>query len=141
MTPTGHCFHCGERITTGRRYLVRMDDEELPVCCPGCKAVAEFIRDTGLSDYYRYRTADALRPEGPEPEAIRPEWLAFDREALQKSLTTDFPDGRREILLLIEGVRCAACSWLLERVLGRLEGVTEVHVNPASARARLVWAA
>ena len=44
MTPTGHCFHCGERITTGRRYLVRMDDEELPVCCPGCKAVAEFIR-------------------------------------------------------------------------------------------------
>jgi Cu2+-exporting ATPase len=139
LTPTGHCFHCGERITTGRRYLVRMDDEELPVCCPGCKAVAEFIRDTGLSDYYRYRTADALRPEGPEPAAIRPEWLAFDREALQKSLTTDFPDGRREILLLIEGVRCAACSWLLERVLGRLEGVTEVHVNPASARARLVW--
>ena len=97
MTPTGHCFHCGERITTGRRYLVRMDDEELPVCCPGCKAVAEFIRDTGLSDYYRYRTADALRPEGPEPAAIRPEWLAFDRPAERlMHVSDDVPSRYRE---------------------------------------------
>jgi len=139
VTAEGLCFHCGEKITTGRRYLVRMDDADRPVCCPGCKAVAEFIRDTGLADYYRFRTADALRPESPEPEDIRPEWLAFDREALQKTLTATLPDGRREVLLLIEGVRCAACSWLLERVLGAAEGVDEFHVNPASARARLVW--
>jgi Cu2+-exporting ATPase len=139
LTVGSDCFHCGEPVTTGRRYLVHLDDEARPVCCPGCKAVAEFIRDSGLSDYYRFRTADAIRPDAPEPDRIRPEWLAFDREALQDSLTTDLADDRREILLLIEGVRCAACSWLLERVLARSEGVAEIQVNPASARARLVW--
>ena len=136
---TIECFHCGERITTGQRYLVRLDDEDRPVCCPGCKAVAEFIRDSGLSDYYRFRTADALRPDTPEPDDIRPEWLAYDREGLLKTLVNELPGGNREILLLIEGVRCAACSWLLERVLGNREGITDVQVNPATARGRVVW--
>ena len=56
------CFHCGEAVTTGRRYLVAFDDGDKPVCCPGCKAVAEFIRQTGLAGYYDFRTADAPRP-------------------------------------------------------------------------------
>ncbi len=119
--------------------MVRLGDDDRPVCCPGCKAVAEFIRDAGLSDYYRFRTAEAVRPESPEPDNIRPEWLAYDREGLQKSLVTELEGGNREILLLIEGVRCAACSWLLERVLGQRDGVTEVQVNPATGRGRLVW--
>ncbi len=133
------CFHCGEPVTTGQRYVVALNAVDRPVCCPGCKAVAEFIRDAGLSDYYEFRTADALRPETAEPDGIRPEWLAYDREGLQKSLVNELPGGHREILLLIEGVRCAACSWLLERVLGRQNGIEDVQVNPATARARIVW--
>ena len=39
----------------------------------------------------------------------------------------------------MEGVRCAACGWLIEKSLGRLPGVVEARVNPATARARLVW--
>jgi Cu2+-exporting ATPase len=139
MTSETACFHCGEAVTTGRRYLVAFDDGDKPVCCPGCKAVAEFIRDAGLAGYYDFRTADAPRPEAPEPDAIRPEWLAYDRPQLQASLAVEVGNGRREILLLIEGVRCAACSWLIERAIGAMGGVDAIHVNPATARARLVW--
>ncbi len=139
MTGETACFHCGEAVTTGRRYLVAFDDGDKPACCPGCKAVAEFIRDAGLAGYYDFRTADAPRPEAPEPDAIRAEWLAYDRPQLQASLTVEVGNGRREILLLVEGVRCAACSWLIERAVGTMDGVEAMHVNPATARARLVW--
>ena len=96
MASEAACFHCGEPVTTGARFLVAIGDGDRPVCCPGCKAVAEFIRDSGLDGYYDFRTADAPRPEAPEPDSIRPEWLAYDRPQLQSALTTEVPDGGRE---------------------------------------------
>ncbi|UCC14433.1 MAG: cadmium-translocating P-type ATPase [Gammaproteobacteria bacterium] len=139
MGDRGACFHCGDPVTTGDRYVVELNSGVLPVCCPGCKAVAEFIRDSGLTEYYDFRTADALRPEAPEPDDIRREWLAYDRENLQKNLTSTLADGQREVLLLVEGVRCAACSWLIERALGGLEGLSAIEINPATGRGRVVW--
>ncbi|MGB5249541.1 MAG: heavy metal translocating P-type ATPase [Gammaproteobacteria bacterium] len=140
MSSDGICFHCGEPVLTGQRYLVKLAQQTRPVCCPGCKAVAEFIRDSGLSDYYEFRTAAALRPNDPELAATTSaEWLAFDRPAVLERLSSLSADGYREALLLVEGVRCAACSWLIERSLGQLPGAVEIQVNPATARARLIW--
>ncbi len=42
-------------------------------------------------------------------------------------------------MLLVEGVRCSACVWLIERVLGAVPGISSVQVNAASRRARIVW--
>lgn len=133
------CFHCGEPVITGDRYLVLVDDDQLPVCCPGCKAVAEFIRDSGLGKYYEFRTAPGITPDQPNPGVVSPEWLAYDREALLERISSVNADGQREATLQIEGVRCAACSWLIERALNELPGVAALDVNPATARARLVW--
>jgi Cu2+-exporting ATPase len=41
--------------------------------------------------------------------------------------------------VLLEGLRCSACSWLADRALHLQGGVLDVSVNPATARARLVW--
>jgi len=139
MNPAEICFHCGEPVLTGQRYLVELQQQTRPVCCPGCKAVAEFIRDSGLADYYEFRTSAALKPDNPEPAATSHEWLAFDRPAVLERLSSSQAEGQREALLLVEGVRCAACSWLIERSLGQLPGVVEIQVNPATARARLIW--
>ena len=42
-------------------------------------------------------------------------------------------------MLLVEGVRCAACVWLIERALCALPGVVTVQVNAAAQRARITW--
>jgi len=138
MSPTPDCFHCGEPLTGREPWAVRIGDDDRPVCCPGCKAVAEFIRDTGLADYYEYRTAPGLRPEAAAPGEDA-QWLAFDQPALLDQIAGLAGEGRRECALLVEGVRCAACGWLIEKSLGRVPGVVEARVNPATARARLVW--
>ena len=41
--------------------------------------------------------------------------------------------------MLLEGLRCSACSWLADKALHLQSGVLDVSVNPATARARLVW--
>jgi Cu2+-exporting ATPase len=130
------CFHCGEPIPRGLVLHARIAGREEPVCCHGCKAVAEFISGAGLGDYYRYRdTASSRADEPPRPDR----WAAYDRPELVERLTRAEPNGARSITVLLEGLRCAACSWLADKALSLQSGVLSVSVNPATARARLVW--
>jgi len=130
------CFHCGEPIPRGLVLHARIAGRDEPVCCHGCKAVAEFITGAGLGDYYRYRdTASTRADEPPRPDR----WAAYDRPELVERLTRAEPDGARSITVLLEGLRCAACSWLADKALSLQSGVLSVSVNPATARARLVW--
>jgi Cu2+-exporting ATPase len=88
-------------------------------CCAGCEAVASTIAAAGLGAYYETRTAPAARP-APLPE-IR------------------VPAGLSEAALVLERVRCAACLWLIERVLTRHAGVKHAVVNYATRRALVSW--
>ncbi len=135
LAPT-QCFHCGEPVPPGTDFVVRLENEDRPVCCGGCKAAAEFIRDAGLADYYRFRDAPAPRPDAQADDA----WVTYDRPEVQQRLVAA-TGGALSVNLLLEGIRCAACSWLVERRLERTAGVTGIHVNPASGRARLEWRA
>jgi Cu2+-exporting ATPase len=134
--PGSACFHCGEPIPAGIRIFARIDAQERAVCCHGCKAVAEFITGAGLDDYYKYRDQSGARGnELPRPDR----WSAYDRPELVERLTRSEPGGARSITVLLEGLRCSACSWLADRALHLQSGVLDVSVNPATARARLVW--
>ncbi len=137
MTRAGQaCFHCAEPIPSGVAIHARIAGRDEAVCCHGCRAVAEFIAGAGLSDYYRYRDAAAARAdETPRPDR----WSAYDRPELVARLTRAEADGARSITVLLEGLRCAACSWLADKALHLQSGVLDVSVNPATARARLVW--
>jgi Cu2+-exporting ATPase len=134
--PGSACFHCGEPIPAGVRIAARIDAKEEPVCCHGCKAVAEFITGAGLDDYYRYRDRSGARADEP-PRPDR--WSAYDRPELVERLTRAEANGSRSITVLLEGLRCSACSWLADKALHLQSGVLDVSVNPATARARLVW--
>ncbi len=133
LTP---CYHCGEPVPAGLELAVRLGDTDQPMCCLGCKAAAEFIRDAGLADYYRFRDAPAPRPDETPEDA----WVTYDRPEIQQRLVKTSGDVH-SVNLLLEGIRCAACSWLVERRLERTAGVTAIQVNPASGRARLEWRA
>jgi Cu2+-exporting ATPase len=130
------CFHCGEPMPRGLEIRARIAGREEPVCCHGCRAVAEFITGAGLGDYYRYRDAASTRADEP-PRPDR--WSAYDQAELVERLTRPEAGGARSITVLLEGLRCAACSWLADKALSLQSGVLDVSVNPATARARLVW--
>jgi len=132
----GGCWHCGEPLPADPP-VARVAGAAHPVCCHGCRAVAEWIGELGLADYYRLRSASP--GPAPDPAEAAKSTAAYLRPELSRYFVRERADGKSEVALLVEGVRCAACSWLIERSLGRLPGVAMVSVNPAARRASIVF--
>lgn len=115
-----------------------LDGVARDTCCRGCQAVAQTIVDNGLGAYYRNRTA-------PSPTArnagVPAELGVYDLAEVQRAFVRDVPAAahEKEAALLIDGVTCAACVWLIEQRLARLPGVSAVSLNYATRRARLRW--
>ena len=134
------CYHCGLPVDGAVRYRVRIAGADQPMCCAGCAAVAEAISGGGLEQFYRHR--DALPEATPEPGGGR-DLSVYDLPEVQADFVrtvahADCADAR-EALLIIEGIRCAACVWLNEQHVGRLPGVRVLDINYATRRARVVW--
>jgi Cu2+-exporting ATPase len=127
------CYHCHEPLPAGDPIVASLGGAPRAFCCLGCRAAAEWIDQLGLGDYYRLRDVPA-----PKANAVA-ESAAWARPELGRHVVRQFGDAHSEVCLLIEGVRCAACVWLIERSLGALPGVADVQVNAAAARARVVW--
>ncbi|MGQ0523215.1 MAG: heavy metal translocating P-type ATPase [Betaproteobacteria bacterium] len=130
------CFHCGLPLT-GARYAVTVDGKVEQTCCRGCQAVAQTIVQHGLSSYYRHRTAPAERSE-PAAETLSRLEL-YDLPEVQRSFVREIGPGDKEATLLLEGITCAACVWLIEQRLAVLAGVRGVEINYAARRARVRW--
>jgi len=138
MTGAETCFHCALPVPTGCNLTVDIDDERQPVCCPGCKAVAELIRDTGMSRYYELR--DAPDPGVGRPPEEAAEWRVFDGADMLDAFTERNNDAL-EATIYVGGMYCSACSWLIETTLGKQAGVSSAEVNPITHRLRLRFSA
>lgn len=128
------CDHCGTPMAAAAAIVVAASEGEgRRFCCPGCAAAAELIAAGGFERFYEKREGWS-----PKPDALR-SVAGFDSSWFHDSHVTVRPDGQRETRLFISGVRCTACTWLLERVLGDAPGVAEVHVSYGTDEARIVW--
>ncbi len=107
------------------------------MCCPGCEAVAEAIVAGGLESYYRHRTDNSSNPEAL-PRVLQDELELLDRSDVQQRFVETRGDAQ-QIQLLVEGITCAACGWLIEKRLGQMLGVREATLNLGNHRLTLVW--
>jgi Cu2+-exporting ATPase len=128
------CFHCALPIPAACKLTVEIEGAQRPVCCPGCKAVAELIRDTGMSRYYDLR--DAPDPGIGRPPEEAAEWGVFDSTDMLEAFTERDGD-MREATIYVGGMYCSACSWLIETTLAKQPGISSAEVNPITHRLRL----
>ena len=129
------CFHCGLPIPADVQFQARLDHNERHFCCFGCQSVCSAIYEAGLQGYYQ-RTPEGVLL-GPPPEPPK-DIEIYDFDEVQKEFTTCAGDIR-DIHLLVEGIHCAACVWLIERGLQRLPGVQSAEVNLTGKRLHLRW--
>lgn len=137
MTVLPNCWHCGESVPVTESLHADVAGAARIFCCHGCLSAAQWIQQLGLADYYRLRTAPARKPAALNDE-LRANH-AWTRGSAGSHVVRDAGNGQFEIMLLIDGIRCSACVWLIERALGASPGVLSVLVNAASRRARILW--
>ena len=98
-------------------------------CCHGCDGIYRLIRSEGLEEFYAKR-----REWTPGPAEDK----AVDISAFLDGLR---PAGGNEIEtdVILDGIRCASCVWLNEKILLRTKGISYANVNYATHRAKIRW--
>ena len=123
---TAACLHCEQPLPTGA-------PESVQFCCAGCEAAYHTIHGLGLDTYYARRSIDpALAPPQPEENAPARDYSALVQHG---------DDGIDRLYLMVDGLHCAACVWLIESVLARQPGVIGARLNMTTRRLRLEWRA
>jgi Cu2+-exporting ATPase len=127
------CFHCGLPVT--ENYHATVGGAERDFCCLGCQAVCGAIYEAGLQGYYQRTPEGVLLSPPPEPPK---DIDIYDLEEVQQEFITR-TGCLRDIHLLVEGIHCPACVWLIERVMLREPGVQSANVNLTAKRIHLRW--
>ena len=140
------CEHC---LIEFPEYEARRDGKGRAFCCNGCLAVFRFINDEGLSSFYDKRDWDAPglpRPGVPEEidvtpymESVREKPAVSEMSEMSEMSAVSEINKVLEADIYLDGIRCASCVWLVERVLKKTEGVVSARVNYATHRARIRW--
>lgn len=127
------CDHCGLAVPAA---LID-EAEPLQFCCGGCRTAYEVIHGCGLEEYYRLR--EIAGEERERSTGSGDHYSAFDSEAFQEKHVTRDRDDLARIELRLEGVHCAACVWLVERLPSLVDGVVEARLSLSTCSARVAW--
>lgn len=134
-----YCDHCHlplpENLEKDEQISSTINGQQMHFCCHGCQTVCETIYGAGMGGFYR-RTleGETLQP----PPEIDSQLEVYDLDDVQREYVDDLGDSR-EIHLLVEGIHCAACVWLIERRLNAEAGVIDAVVNLSARKLRLKW--
>jgi Cu2+-exporting ATPase len=111
------CAHCAAKLRPGQGRF----------CCEGCEGAHALVSGLGLDGFYRRReaAAGALRPVlVPAASVLR---------------QVEERDGLCRIELLLSGLHCGACVWLVEQALAAEPDVLEARVTLSQHRLALRW--
>lgn len=119
------CFHCGEACPTDDTHRRVVEQRTVSLCCHGCAAAVDWIQAQGLDRFYAYRDRPTAKPDDGA------DWSLFDDPGFIQSYALSLPNGVVELELSVPQIRCAACTWLLERILAATDGVVASHAHLA----------
>lgn len=123
LSNSAACLHCGSPIGVTHDALDGF-------CCRGCSEVYRLLHEAGLDRYYDLGGGDG-HPVVRTP--LDHKWLEpiAERVSNATSLT--------RVVLDVQGVHCAACVWLNEKLFQR-HGGAQIIVNPALGTVELTIA-
>ncbi|MFN0181784.1 MAG: heavy metal translocating P-type ATPase [Gemmatimonadales bacterium] len=133
------CAHCGLPVPTGgapRGGGAATDpaDPADQFCCAGCRTAWQVIHAAGLEAYYT-----AADRRGQPVEATGRRYDEYDHPAFQALYTRPAGPGQLETTLYLDGVHCASCVWLVERVPLAVPGAVSAELNVPRSLARIRW--
>lgn len=130
------CLHCGLPVPS----LVDSAREPSNFCCHGCEVAHGLIAGEGLDQYYELRRRFAPSVNQPvDPLLSAVEFVDLDAPRFWQHHVQRSSDDRAGATLRLQGIHCAACVWLLERLPQFQPGVLDARVNLPRAQIELQW--
>jgi Cu2+-exporting ATPase len=124
------CAHCGLPVPEGL-----LDDQvEQQFCCTGCRTTFNILHDHNLTTYYAFaeRRATPVRASGRNYEE-------FDHPTFAQLYVTRSGEACSRTELYLEGVHCASCVWLVERMPLLQSGVVRAELDMRRSLAVVEW--
>jgi Cu2+-exporting ATPase len=116
------CLHCKSEFYGAGDY-----------CCSGCETANKLISGLGLKNFYKYL----------ENQISRTNLKLNDNSVIEEVDMTEFvikeDDGTYTLNLLVEGLHCSSCVWLIEEALKKQENITHARLNMSTRRLVIKW--
>ena len=122
------CRHCGADLIDDRMRASGF-------CCAGCAYVFRLVHEHGLESYYRIKDEITAPADVAVFEARDFSWLETAQQAAEAAAGTKPP----ELTLDVQGISCAGCVWLIERVFRPLPGARDIEISAQLGQMRLRW--
>ena len=124
------CRHCGAPLIDARMV-------ESGFCCAGCSYVFRLVHEQGLARYYRIKDQITVPADAAVFQARDYAWLEAAQRAAELGATES---GRPpELVLDLQGVSCAGCVWLIERLFAQQAGARDIVANAQLGTVRWRW--
>jgi Cu2+-exporting ATPase len=144
------CQHCGAALIDERMRASGF-------CCSGCSYVYQLVHEHGLAGYYRIKDDITAPADAAVFQPRNYAWLETAQQIAESTVdgghraevqkdkmtvgTTAATNGTRipELTLDVQGISCAGCVWLIERVFQQQPGARDINVNAQYGTMRLRW--
>ncbi len=122
------CRHCGAPLIDARM-------EQTGFCCAGCAYVYRLVHEHGLEGYYRIKDPVTVPADRGVFQPRDYAWL----EPAQRAAEQAAGDRAPELACDVQGISCAGCVWLIERLFQQQPGARDIVVNAQTGQMRLRW--
>lgn len=140
------CRHCGAPLLDARMV-------ETGFCCAGCSYVFRLVHEHGLAGYYNIKDEITAPADAAVFQPRDFSWLdSAQRDAeliagvaAPSTHPGPAPDARRprlaipELALDVQGISCAGCVWLIERIFQQQPGARDIEANAQLGQMRIRW--
>lgn len=126
------CNHC--HLSFEESVMIK--DGDMNFCCGGCQTVFHILKEENLDSFYEKLGNKSIK--APLQVSNR-DLEKFDSQNFLNNYTTKTKDGFTQIDLILEGIHCAACVWLNEKILYDTKGVVEADINFTTNKARVIF--
>ena len=132
---TKACAHCGLPAVSSQELN---SNEDFVFCCHGCAGAYQLIHSLGLEDYYALRANNA-------PSSVEQSIDDTNRSEILTNLESAgvqvnaMSNGLCSVRLSVDGLHCAACTWLIERMQPTIPGLQSAQVRMSDRTIELIY--
>jgi Cu2+-exporting ATPase/Cu+-exporting ATPase len=119
---TTQCIHCEKKLKSS---------DINGFCCSGCETVYYWIQDRGLSQFYQLKKKGAAIRKSTPAALFSEKFDYLDDPAFRKAYSwpSQTNTGTQMMEFYLEGVHCAACVWVTEKLSDLVPHTQKVRLN------------